>query len=309
MNRKEFLHYSIKAAAAIALTPNLLCEAAVAEQASKQLSILHTNDVHSRLDPFPMDGGKYQGLGGIRARANLLQQIRQEPKANILLLDSGDMFQGTPYFNLYKGEAEILAMNKLGYDCGTLGNHDFDAGLDNLLIQLNKANFPIVACNYDFSNTILEDKIAPYTIVKKGGVKIGIIGVGIALQGLVPENLYGATVYKNPVPLVNTYARKLKHSKGCDLVVCLSHLGYAYDGNKLSDKTLAAETTDVDIILGGHTHTFLDEPTKVKNKNGQDVFINQVGFAGIKLGRLDFDFFQKKNSENKLSATSGIIVE
>jgi 5'-nucleotidase len=314
MNRAQFLKSGLKASASLALASmasNALAHTLFTdedqEKAATQLSILHTNDVHSRLDAFPDDGGKYAGLGGIAARAKLLEQIRLDT-AHTLLLDSGDMFQGTPYFNLYKGEAEILAMNKLGYECGTLGNHDFDSGLDNLLLQLSKANFSTVVCNYDFTNTPLEDKIAPYKIIQKGKLKIGIIGVGIELNGLVPKALYGNTVYQNPTAQVNHFAKYLKN-KNCDLIICLSHLGYSYDNNKVSDKILAAETYDVDLILGGHTHTFLDAPVYVKNQRGQEVCINQVGFGGIKLGRLDFDFFQKNKSKKTLQSHNGILVK
>jgi 5'-nucleotidase len=314
MNRAQFIKNGFKATASVALASvatnsfaNTFFTDIEKEKALKQLSILHTNDVHSRLDAFPDDGGKYAGLGGIAARAKLLEQIRQET-LHTLLLDSGDMFQGTPYFNLYKGEAEILAMNKLGYECGTLGNHDFDAGLDNLMMQLNKANFSTVVCNYDFTNTCLEDKIAPYQIIHKGKLKIGIIGVGIELSGLVPKDLFGNTIYQNPVERVNYFA-KLLRQKNCDLIICLSHLGYSYDNKKVSDKILAAETYDVDLILGGHTHTFLDEPIYVQNKRAQRVCINQVGFGGIKLGRLDFDFFQQNNSKKTLQSHSGVLVK
>jgi 5'-nucleotidase len=315
MNRKVFLHNAIQAAASLSIANTGIAQVLNAANSTKspiihprQLTVLHTNDVHSRLDPFPMDGGKYQGLGGIQARALLLQTIKAEV-SNTLLVDSGDMFQGTPYFNLYKGEAEILAMNKLGYDCGTMGNHDFDGGIDNFLLQMSKANFPIVVCNYDFLDTPLEDKIPPYVVVKKGKVKIGIIGVGIELQGLVPADLYGNVKYSDPVAIVNRHARYLKHSRHCDLVICLSHLGYSYDSNKISDKKLAENSFDIDVILGGHTHTFLDEPTEVKNNNGAKVLVNQVGFGGIKLGRLDFDFFHVNSNKKNLVGHSGVLVK
>jgi 5'-nucleotidase len=193
-----------------------------------KLTILHTNDTHSRLEPFPMDGGRNQGLGGVAERAQLINRIRQEEE-HVLLLDAGDIFQGTPYFNLYKGEPEIKAMAAMQYDATTIGNHDFDAGMENLAMQLNNhANFPMLVSNYDFSNTPMENKTAPYKIFKKGKIKIGILGVGIELYGLVPDNLFGATKYLDPVQKANEVADKLKRDEGCDMIICLSHLCNQY---------------------------------------------------------------------------------
>jgi len=257
----------------------------------KKLTILHTNDVHSRLEPFPMDGSKNQGLGGVAARTGLISKIREEA-AHVLLLDAGDIFQGTPFFNLYKGEPEIKAMTAMGYDAATMGNHDFDAGLENFASQLQHANFPIVLCNYDFTDTPMEFKYQPYKIIKKGKLKIGITGVGIEMKGLVPDVLAGNTKYLDPIENANKTAYKLKKDHGCDMVICLSHLGYKYkEGqNKMCDIILAKESENIDLILGGHTHTFMEAPQNLKNKNGSDILINQVGWAGIVLGRLDFEF-------------------
>jgi 5'-nucleotidase len=270
-----------------------------------RVTILHTNDTHSRIDPFPMDGGRNQGLGGVAGRASLIKTIRQKEE-HVLLLDAGDIFQGTPYFNLYKGEPEIKSMTAMGYDASTIGNHDFDAGLENLRDQLNRhSSFPMIISNYDFSGTPMEDKYIPYKIFNKGRLKIGVTGVGIELKGLVPENLYGKTKYLNPIEMANRHANLLKQ-KGCDLVVCLSHLGYKYSDTKVSDLTLAKESEDIDVIIGGHTHTFLEKPEVIKNKKGRDVIVNQVGWAGIQLGRLDFIF--EKNSGKKLVDSQNILV-
>ena len=281
-----------------------------AEQAGDQrayrLTVLHTNDVHSRLDPFPMDGGSNQGLGGVATRAEIIGKIRRE-EDNVLLLDAGDIFQGTPYFNYYKGEPEIKAMSSMGYEATTIGNHDFDAGLGNLATQLsNHARFPMLVCNYDFTGTPMEYKSQPYKIFKKGKIKVGVFGVGIELAGLVPESLSAGTNYLDPVQKANETANTLRKDKNCDLVICLSHLGYQYQTNKISDKRLANESENIDLIIGGHTHTFLSEPVSVKNKKGNDVIINQVGWAGINLGRLDFDF--SKISRKKLFQSSSIMV-
>jgi 5'-nucleotidase len=293
-SRRKFLQQTTLAAAALITSNSLLGETTGAPDVTR-LTILHTNDVHSRLDPFPMDGGKNQGLGGVAARADLIKKIRSEEQ-HVLLLDAGDIFQGTPYFNLYKGEPEMKAMAAMNYDAVTMGNHDFDGGLENFATQLQFANFPVLLCNYDFSATPMESKYEPYKIFNKGKLKIGVTGLGIEMKGLVPDALYGNTKYLDPVANLNRTAEKLKKEKGCDLVICLSHLGYKYGPaeNKISDVLLAKETEYVDLIIGGHTHTFLDAPVLAKNKNGADILINQVGWAGIILGRLDFEFSKLK---------------
>lgn len=257
-----------------------------------KLTILHTNDVHSRIEPFPMDGGKNQGKAGVAKRAALLDKIRKEEE-HVLLLDAGDMFQGTPYFNYFKGELEIKLMSQLGYDAGTIGNHDFDAGIENLEKQLKAhANFDILNTNYDFSNTIMNGVAKTYKIVQKGPIKIGITGVGVELDGLVPSPLYKETQYLDPIENAEKQAALLKNELKCDYVICLSHLGYSYETNKVSDLVLAKESKNIDLIIGGHTHTFLDQPTIVENKAGEEVLVSQAGWAGIMLGRLDI-YFEK----------------
>jgi 5'-nucleotidase len=288
LTRKKFIEQSLLSAGAVAFGPALLN----AEEylSPIKLTILHTNDVHSRLEPFPMDGGRNQGLGGVAARAVLINEIRRKEE-QVLLLDAGDIFQGTPYFNIYKGEPEIKAMSGMRYDATTIGNHDFDAGMENLATQLTAhATFPMLVSNYDFSNTAMEHKTEPYKIFKKGKLKIAVLGVGIEMRGLVPDVLFGATKYLDPVQKANEVADQLK-KKDCDMIICLSHLGYQYkESNKVSDEVLAKESENIDLIIGGHTHTFLDRPVVYKNKKGADVIVNQVGWAGINLGRLDFEF-------------------
>lgn len=303
-NRRDFIRQSVLAAGALlGPAPGFASEAAV-----KRLVILHTNDVHSRLDPFPMDGGRNQGMGGVAARAGLINNIRAA-ESNVLLLDAGDIFQGTPYFNVFKGEPEIKAMSMMGYDACTMGNHDFDAGLENFATQLQHARFPVVICNYDFTQTPMENRHQPYLILRKGGLKIGITGVGIELNGLVPDDLAGNTQYLDPVASVNKVAEMLKKRHQCDMVICLSHLGYQYreSNSKMSDLILAKETEYIDLIIGGHTHTFLDKPVLQRNKRGADVVINQVGWGGILLGRLDYEFLQ--NGKKNLVETNAIRIE
>lgn len=304
LNRKSFIRQTALSAGALLAGPGL---AEAAEYfATERLTILHTNDTHSRLEPFPMDGGRNQGMGGIAARAALISRLREENE-HVLLLDAGDIFQGTPYFNLFKGEPEIKAMTALGYDATTIGNHDFDAGMENLATQLTShARFPMLVCNYDFSGTPMENKTRPYMVIKKGRLRVGIFGVGIEGRGLIPDNLFGATRYLDPVQQANETADRLKRRENCDLVICLSHLGNKYSDNKVSDEVLARETENIDLIIGGHTHTFLDNPLVYKNKNGNDTVVNQVGFAGIILGRLDFEF--SKFSGKKLVKNHNIIV-
>lgn len=288
LSRKSFIKQATLSSGAV-LAGSKLMEAAEYLSPLK-LTILHTNDTHSRLEPFPMDGGRNQGLGGIAGRAQLIKKIRAEEE-HVLLLDAGDIFQGTPYFNIYKGEPEIKAMSQMQYDACTIGNHDFDAGMENLASQMDKhANFPMLVTNYDFTGTPMEHKTQPYKIFKKGKLKIGVLGVSIEGRGLIPDNLFGATKYLDPVQKANETAALLKQIENCDMIICLSHLGNKYSDAKVSDEILAKESEFIDLIIGGHTHTFLDEPLKYKNKNGNDVLVNQVGWAGIILGRLDYEF-------------------
>ena len=304
IDRRKFLKQSAIAGGAL-LAASITGEVYAETPHTKDtLTILHTNDVHSRLDPFPMDGSKNAGLGGVAARATIIKQIRQEAE-QVLLLDAGDIFQGTPYFNIYKGEPEIKAMSMMGYDACTMGNHDFDAGLENFATQLKYATFPVLLCNYDFTNTPMENNSVPCKIFQKGNIKVGVFGVGIELKGLVPENLYGNTIYKDPIECANTTVDFLKRHE-CDMIICLSHLGDKYDDNKVSDEILAKETYHVDLILGGHTHRFFSEPKKYLNKNGGDTLVNQVGWAGLQLGRLDYNF-ERQKKKNLLKANTVLI--
>ncbi|PTM08751.1 MAG: metallophosphatase [Bacteroidetes bacterium] len=258
------------------------------------LSILHTNDWHSRIDPFPEDGSRNAGSGGALRRALLLERLRQELE-HVLLLDSGDIFQGTPYFNFYGGEIELKLMSAMGYDAATLGNHDFDGGIESLATQTQlHANFPFINCNYEFANTPLEGRVLPYQVFIRGPLRIGVLGVGIELAGLVGQKLTGETQYLDPVANANKTALLLKEEEKCDLVICLSHLGYQYREEKISDVIFAAQSKNIDVILGGHTHTFLDHPVVIHNRNDQPVLINQVGWAGILLGRIDIAFSRQK---------------
>ena len=302
MNRKEFLKTVGGGTLALSLAPNLVFasqKSNLDKNAAYKLTVLHTNDQHSRIEPFDSSYFRNPNQGGFARRATLIQQIRSQEK-NVLLLDAGDIFQGTPYFNFYGGELEFKLMSMMGYDAATMGNHDFDNGLDGFLKALPNAKFPFITSNYDFSNTILDGKTEKYKIFKKDGIKVGLFGVGIELDGLVGKKQYQETKYLNPVEIAQHYADFLRKEKGCDLVICLSHIGYDYrdDADKISDKKLAAQTENIDLILGGHTHTFLPEPQSFTNKSGKNVLVNQVGWAGLLLGRIDFYFDKNKSLQN-----------
>jgi len=267
------------------------------------LTILHTNDVHSRIEPFPMDGSRYQGLGGVARRATLVERIRQEQR-NVLLLDAGDTVQGTPYFNLFGGQVELELMSKMGYDASTFGNHEFDNGLEGLAKMLPFADFPFLTANYDFRNTILKGKTRDYVIFRRQGLRIGVFGLGIQLEGLVDPNHHRDVRYLDPIATANTYAERLKEDYKCNLVVCLSHLGYRYGSNQVSDRLLAANTRRIDLIIGGHTHTFMPAPEHIRNLDGETTTVNQVGFAGINLGRLDYVFDRRLGKKKAVTAST-----
>ncbi|MFC4816952.1 MULTISPECIES: bifunctional metallophosphatase/5'-nucleotidase [unclassified Flavobacterium] len=262
----------------------------------KKITILHTNDTHSQIDPFPANHPKNPNMGGVARRAAVVEQIRKSEE-NVLLLDAGDIFQGTPYFNYYGGELEFKLMSMMKYDLATIGNHDFDNGIDGLYAQLPHAKFEFVNSNYDFKNTIMNTHVKPYKVFKKAGLKIGVFGLGIELKGLVDKNLYKETIYNNPIEVATDTVKTLKEVEKCDLIICLSHLGFEYknDPEKPSDIMLARKTKDIDLIIGGHTHTFLDKPVVEKNLDGKEVIVNQVGAYGVNLGRIDFFFDNKMN--------------
>ena len=262
----------------------------------KHITILHTNDTHSHVEPFESSHYKYANKGGVARRATLIENIRKE-NPNTLLLDAGDIFQGTPYFNYFGGELEFKLMSMLKYDLATIGNHDFDNSIIGLHKQLPNANFNFVSANYDFSNTVLDTHVKPYQVFVKDGIKIGIFGLGIKLQGLVDPKMYKETQYLDPTEIAQDLSRILKEEQQCDLVICLSHLGYFDNRNpkNICDLHLAKTTKNIDLIIGGHTHTFLPKPTIVKNSIDKDMLVNQVGAYGINVGRIDFYFDEERN--------------
>jgi 5'-nucleotidase len=304
MKRRDFIQKTAASSALLGLSGVSLSSFSTLE--TKKITILHTNDTHSHIDPFPIDHPKNPNMGGAARRAAIIESIRKEEK-NVLLLDAGDIFQGTPYFNYYGGELEFKLMSMMQYDVATMGNHDFDNGIDGFYAQLPHAKFDFVSANYDFKNTVLNDIVKPYKIIIKDGIKIGIFGLGVQLDGLVDKKLYKETVYNNPIEVAQDMTRILKEEKKCDLVICLSHLGFKYkdEPEKPSDILLAQKTKNIDLIIGGHTHTFLDKPVIEKNSEGKEVLINQVGCFGVNLGRIDFYLSNDKLHHNQ---TKNIII-
>lgn len=294
-NRRTFLQTSLAGGAGLCFThfgtgsieafaPSLL-----EPQAGETLiSILHTNDTHSQIDPLPAND-RNAGKGGVARRATLVRRIRKE-QPNTLLLDAGDAFQGTPYFNLYKGEVEIKAMTAVGYDAMTLGNHDFDNGIPALASALKHANFQVVSTNYDVRGTELEPVVKTHLVKEIGGVRVGLFGLGIKLEGLNPPESYKGMKILDPVRMARGAVKLLREQERCQLVVCMSHLGY-YPKPKdddFGDTQLVSQVDGIDFIVSAHTHTFMDRPVIAKQPSGKETVIFQVGKSGIYLGRVDF---------------------
>ena len=253
----------------------------------KELVILHTNDTHSRIEPLPKTDRYFPNKGGVVRRANYIDIVREENK-NVLLFDAGDFLQGTPYFNLFKGEIEVEAMNYMGYDAVTLGNHEFDYGLEVLEKVTRLAKFPIVSSNYDFSETELNGLIKPFILLKRGGVKIGVIGINIQPKGLIAANNYTGVKYLEPIKTANKMAQMLRNEHDCDMVICISHLGHNNDLN------MAESSKGIDIIIGGHSHTFMKQPTLRKNIDKNNVLVFQTNGRGVYVGRIDIKLEKDK---------------
>jgi len=298
MKRRNFIK-QLGSASALTMAGGVILPS-FTNKKQRHITILHTNDTHSHIEPFEANHNRFPNRGGVARRASLIEQIRQENE-NTLLLDAGDIFQGTPYFNYFGGELEFKLMSTLKYDVATIGNHDFDNSIEGLYKQLPNARFDFVSANYDFKNTVLDTHVKPYKILHKDGLKIGVFGLGIELEGLVGKKMYKETGYLNPIEITQDITRQLKQEEQCDLIICLSHLGYYYKSNpdKVSDLTLAKATKDIDLIIGGHTHTFLPKPTIVKNADGKNTLVNQVGAYGVNLGRIDFYFDEDKEKTSK----------
>ena len=301
IDRRSFLKTSIVCGAGLAL-PNTvsslltltvraaICEPLLERAAGETLiTILHTNDTHSQIDPIPDSDKQWGGKGGVARRATLVKEVRSQ-NPNTLMVDAGDVFQGTPYFNFYKGEVEYKSMSLIGYDVVTLGNHDFDNGVDALAAAMKFANFEFVSTNYDVRGTPLESRVKPYAVRTFGDLRVGLFGLGINPDNLItPENFKGVK-YLDPVSMARGVVRLLRDREKCQLVIGMSHLGYYPNpkGNEVGDTQVAALVSGIDFIASGHTHTFMEKPYLQKNPEGKDTIIFQVGKSGIYVGRVDF---------------------
>src|SRR5688572_902438 len=261
----------------------------VSRRGETLITILHTNDTHSQIDPLPPNDARYPGKGGVARRATLVKRVRRE-NSNTLLIDGGDVFQGTPYFNFYKGEVEYKAMSAIGYDVGTLGNHEFDNGVDALAAAMQFARFDLVSANYDVRGTPLESKVKRYVVREIKGVRIGLFGLGISPVGLItPANFKGIT-FIDPVVAAREVVKVLREKERCSMVVAMTHLGYYPEprAGQIGDSQVASQVDGIDFIAGGHTHTFMEKPVAIKQPSGQETLIFQVGKSGIFVGRVDF---------------------
>ena len=259
-----------------------------------ELRIVHTNDTHSCVMPVSPHSSDtaLADKGGFVRRAALVRDLRAEDNS-LLLFDSGDFSQGSAYYNLYKGEVEVKLMNEMRYDAATIGNHEFDFGLENMARIFRMAGFPIVCANYHVEGTVLEGLVKPYVILERKGVKIGVFGLGTQLEGMVASENYTGVIYEDPITAANRVADILKHREHCDLVVCLSHLGWQIDG--IDDSEVIPATRDIDIVLGGHSHTYMEHPEVVKNADGEYVYCNQMGKHGRYVGELSLQMLPVGN--------------
>ena len=267
------------------------------------VTILHTNDIHSHVEPFSGYNSEYEGKGGIARISGFIKNIRDK-NPNTLVFDAGDAFQGTPYFNYFGGEFIYKLMSAAGYDASTIGNHEFDNQLQGLYNALPMAEFPVINSNYDFSDTLLAGKFPRWRVYRKSGIKVGVYGIGIKLEGLVAQTHYGKTKFLEPITTALEMENFLKNEKKCDLVVCLSHQGHSYRDNRFSDMDLAAETLHTDLIISGHTHFFVKEPAVIKNKAGNPIIVNLAWWGGLVLGQIDFVFERDTKKREKIVASN-----
>jgi len=285
-SRRDFLKTLLVAGATLAV-PDVL--QAGKNKKTKKIVLLHTNDSHSQIDPLPDNHHRYPGLGGFAARSAVINQVRGEGYP-VLLFDSGDIFQGTPYYNMYGGEVEMKLMSEMNYSAATIGNHEFDKGLDGLADAMQHATFPFIASNYVFNHDRLKKMIQPYKIFTFGKIKIGVFGLGVYPFGLINKLTFGDTEYRDPVITAAAMAHKLKKEEKCSMVICLSHMGYKSDDEHIADYEMAKQSKNIDVILGGHSHTLLSKPVVVYNTDGKQVTITQNAYAGVRMSRVDCFF-------------------
>lgn len=273
----------------------LICAVCAEGGAQKRLTLLYTNDTHSTVMPLSanLDDTLKAGRGGFVRRVALVARER-EKDADLLLFDSGDFSQGSPFYTLFKGDVEIGLMNRMGYDAVAIGNHEFDFGLYNMARLLRMASFPVVCANYDFSGTPVEGLVKPYVVLHRKGLKIGVFGLSPKLNGLVSAENYKGVRYENPIEAANRVAALLKDSEGCDVVVCLSHLGWNMKKPDIDDATMIGASRNIDVVLGGHSHSYFDNVAKVKNADGKDVVVDQNGKHAIYVGKMELTIQNKR---------------
>lgn len=305
MDRKTFIKRLAAAgigAGVMTSTPLL----AYAGRGTRLLTILHTNDTHARIEPFPETAPRHAGMGGVARRATLVNTIRAE-NPNTLLLDAGDVFQGTPYFNYYNGALDFQVMSRMKYDACAIGNHEFDNGVQGFMDVAHEAEFPFICSNYDFGTTGMADLVSQNKVFDVDGIRVGVFGLGVNFQGLVSSLNHAGVEYRNPLMIARYQADRLRYMYRCDYVICLSHLGHTYaDQQRVSDRVVAREVPGIDLIIGGHTHTFLDAPERVVQPDGRVTLISQVGFAGVVLGRIDVEFDRRRNVLRAFSSNMAV---
>lgn len=300
ISRKEFIKKSLYAAAGTAI-PFSLKGVPLLQSPNPDLTLLYTNDTHSRLEPFPDNSRVLPGLGGIARRASLVKKIRHEME-HTLLLDAGDVFQGTAWFDVFGGKLSFKMMSELGYDAMVLGNHEFDLGLQGLADAASEANFQILAANYFTDDTPIHPVVKSYQVKQFSNLRVGLFGLGLRLDGLMDPALYGKVRYRNPEIISRRIVQSLRRFHKCDYIICLSHLGYHYeDESRIDDLKLASSVPGIDLVIGGHTHTFLDEPVVVNHSDGSSTWITQMGHGGARLGRIDI----KKLADGSLQKEAG----
>jgi len=269
------------------------------------ITVLHTNDTHSQIDPILENDKTYAGKGGVARRSTLVHRVRKE-NPNTVLIDGGDVCQGTPYFNFYKGEVEYKAMSLIGYDAGTIGNHEFDNGVESLAQAIQFANFDIVSTNYDIRGSALERKVKTHVVREVGGVRVGLFGLGIRPEGLITPENFQPLKYLDPVRVSRGVVKLLREQEHCQLVLGMSHLGYYPNprADEVGDTQVAAQVDGIDFVASGHTHTFMEKPVLQKTPNGRDTIIFQVGRSGIYVGRVDFTM-----KDGKVTAYAGKLLD
>lgn len=267
----------------------------LAAQQTKILNILQTSDTHSRIEPVsPLAADRNAGLGGVVRRATFVKQFRAE-HPDMLLLDCGDISQGTPYYNMFQGELEVKMMNLMHYDAMTIGNHEFDFGLENMARLFRLADFPVVCANYDVTGTVLEGLVKPYTVLERAGLRIGVFGLSPRLEGLVQAANCAGVTYSDPIDAARRTTRTLREQEQCDVVICLSHLGMrGEDSPEPGDEALVARTEGIDLVLGGHTHTYMEEPLFLRNAAGKAVPVMHTGKNGAYVGKLKLELTEER---------------